>query len=605
MQWNVFNYTKNIRMKTDMKNFNNILKMVAVGFTLAATSCSDFADYNSVPNTGDAHAGNTLLQNIQENEQLSDFVKVLQKTGFDKTLSAANSYTVWAPVNGTYNVDEVLAMDSATIVKQFLNHHVAQYKYQTTDASSAEGGELHVVSLNDKKHDFTSSQFDGVAMDITNQPSSNGIMHTIKGVSPFFDNVYEKIEHLNGCDSIKAYVKQYDETYLDTRNSVIGPLVNGKQTYLDSVFKTRNNVVESIMRAKLSDEDSTYTMLCLTDEAWNEVLPKVKKLYKYVPKFNYVKLSKTGTTKGSSVTVSTTTKADDDITVDTLLYNDSLPKRAITANLVYSNTNAYNAPLLTGTVTDKDTLFSTRNSVQTAEYIRNILNNTVKVEQLSNGQMRYLKEFSLNPRLYNPILSAFYPSRTVQMKSDGMYTEANVAIQDVKLEQFVDVPAILTKEFFKEGTTSFYYIYTDPLYFEKTSAQVEWDFMFTDLRSTKYHLYILFMPATFDPNNTTDIKEAKYRITLTYTDANGTPQKKNLNANYVISKANGDKVNVFSAEIDSPICTAGIKDASMNVFIENANTFITSTNRNKYEQGIRLAGVFLVPDEIYQLSTNQ
>ena len=579
--------------------------MVAVGFTLTATSCSDFADYNSVPDTGDSHAENTLLKNIQDNEQLSDFVKVLQKTGFDRTLSAANSYTVWAPLNGTYDVDKVLAMDSATIVKEFLNHHVAQYKYQTTDAASAEGGQLHVVSLNDKKHDFTSSLFDGSEMDIKNLPSSNGIMHTIKGISPFYDNVYEKIEHLDGCDSIKAYVKQYDETYLDTRNSVVGPLVNGKQTYLDSVFKTRNNVVESIMRAKLSDEDSTYTMLCLTDEAWNEVLPKVKKLYKYVPKFNYVKLSKTGTTRGSSITVSASTKADEDITVDTLLYNDSLPKRMITANLVYSNTNAYNAPLLTGNVSDNDTIVSTRNSWQSAEYIRNVINNTVSVEKLSNGQMRYLKAFSLKPQLYNPILSAFYPSRTLYMDSKYPYTEANVNIKDVKLEQFVDVPEILIKELFKEGVTSFRYIYTDPQYFASTSSQVEWDFEFKDLRSTKYHLFVLFMPATFDPNNTTDIKDAKYKIYLTYTDVNGTPQKKTLNAAYTISKDKGDKVNVFSAEIDSPICTAGISDASMNLYIENANTFTTSTNRNKYEQRIRLAGVYLIPDEIYQLSTNQ
>ncbi len=588
-----------------MKNFKNILKMVAVGFTLAATSCSDYADYNTAPDTGDVHAGNTLLQNIQQNEQLSDFLKVLQKTGFDKTLDAANSYTVWAPLNGTYNVDEVLAKDSATIVKEFLNHHVAQYKYQTTDAASAEDGQLHIISLNDKKHNFTSSQFDGYEMDVKNQPSANGIMHTLKGMSPFYDNVYEKIEHLSGCDSVKTYVKKYDETYLDTKNSVIGPLVNGKQTYLDSVFKTRNNVVESIMDAKLSDEDSTYTMLCLNDEAWREVLPKVQKLYKYVPKFNYVKLSKLGTTKGSNVTVATSTKADEDITVDTLLYNDSLPKRVIMANMVYSQTNAYNKPLLTNSFTDEDTIVSTNNTRLSSEYIKNIIDNTVSTEPLSNGWMRYLKAFPLDPGVYNPIRYAFYPSRTVQMDSKYPYTEATVAMSDVNMEQFANVPEVLKEILFAKGTTSVRYIYADPTYFEKTSAQVEWDFAFTNLRSTKYHLLVLFMPPTFDPNNTTDLKEAKYKIHLTYTDTTGTPKKMALNASYTITKDNADKVNVFYKEIDSPICTVGLRDATMNLYIDNANSFTTTTNRNRYEQSIRLAGAYLVPDEIYQLYTNE
>ena len=71
---------------------------------LAATSCSDFSDYNEAPVDAAASGNKTLWENISENPQLSDFAALVTRAGFQQELLNARSYTVWAPVNGSFNV---------------------------------------------------------------------------------------------------------------------------------------------------------------------------------------------------------------------------------------------------------------------------------------------------------------------------------------------------------------------------------------------------------------------------------------------------------------------------------------------------------------------
>lgn len=71
-----------------------------VAAMFAATSCSDFSDYNETPSTGNMSADKTLWENISHNENLSDFAALVKKAGFDAALSQSHFYTVWAPANG-------------------------------------------------------------------------------------------------------------------------------------------------------------------------------------------------------------------------------------------------------------------------------------------------------------------------------------------------------------------------------------------------------------------------------------------------------------------------------------------------------------------------
>ena len=244
-------------------NYKNRVKMVMAGlfsFLLPSflSSCSDYSDYNSVPSAGDAPGANsTLWENISNDSQLTKFTALARKCNFSEVLNSARFYTVLAPIDAAISDAEynrLMACDSATIVRQFMQQHMTEYNYPISSALAG----TTIISLNAKHHPFTQDSFDGIGYSAVNIPATNGVMHKLNGMSEFYHNLYENIDNLSGCDLLKNYIQKYDEYYLDVNASVIGPLRDGKQTYLDSVMKKRNNVINSIMRANLEDEDSTY-----------------------------------------------------------------------------------------------------------------------------------------------------------------------------------------------------------------------------------------------------------------------------------------------------------------------------------------------------------
>ena len=213
---------------------------------LTAASCSDYDDYNTVPTDAQAGANQTLWENIVGDQQLTKFATLARKCNFSEALNSPRFYTVWAPVDNAISeadYSRLMASDSATIVKQFMQQHITEYNYPVSGALDS----TTIISLNAKHHPFTQVSFDGYSYNATNVPATNGVMHKINGMSEFYNNLYENIDNLEGCDLLKNYIQKYDEYYLDVNASVIGPLVDGKQTYLDSVMKKRNNVIRSIM----------------------------------------------------------------------------------------------------------------------------------------------------------------------------------------------------------------------------------------------------------------------------------------------------------------------------------------------------------------------
>ena len=91
------------------------LAIVSQGFQSCSDTWSDHFDMEGT--NGNA----TLLQLVENNPQLSDFHAVLKathvynnnhRTGvtFADLLGSDQTLTVWAPVNGTFNVDSLLEL---------------------------------------------------------------------------------------------------------------------------------------------------------------------------------------------------------------------------------------------------------------------------------------------------------------------------------------------------------------------------------------------------------------------------------------------------------------------------------------------------------------
>ncbi len=594
-----------------MKKSNKIGMMIVACGMLAATSCSDYSDYNTAPVDLNAMAGKTLWQNIQENENLTNFAKIIEKADFVTNLNNPRFYTVFAPLDGTYNADSVLALESDVILKEFVKQHVVEYNHPIIS-----GLDETLLSVNGKSHPFTSTNYgEGMyaSVDKVNLPASNGVMHLLSSQENFYCNIYENVNRTEGCDKFKEYIMQYDEKYIDESNSILGPINSaGEQTYEYIEYAHRNNVINDILHAKLENEDSTYTMLFPNDKAWDASYNRINSDYNYIAKVSYMDLSSiTAETAGSSI-AATVGKAD--ITVASPEYlNDSITKGWILNNTTFSHTFDRNKKLMDENATVLDTLYST--SRRYLASARDVQDYTVSTSKMSNGYVRVVDSIPFKPwDTFEPVL---------RTRAAVRYLKSTVSTESAKKSYLLESRDTLFKyvpKFIKERIVGDYS--DDETLFRCTSAihaatssQPEIDFALSDVLSTTYHIYVVTVPSQFVDTEESRTPEKPYYLSfyLNYTDADNKQQKVQLNLaedadpawgpvteviskkNHIVTKAG--YVNVIDlGEFTFPICYSGT-EAYPNLMMCHTQTFNTSSKRNKYEQDMRVAGVFLFPVE--------
>lgn len=277
---------------------------------LGFASCSD-DHYDIRP--AEESAAYTLWQNIEANPQLDSLAMILKRVkvyrketdnnaaqNYAELLNQPQTFTLWAPLNGTYNakavldqLDQVDAMRAEgnreaankleyTIGQQFVQNHLARFNYESNR------GQQEVRLLNSKLvyYNAAGNLFNGVNLNshYAAIPCSNGNMHIIDGRSPFAYNVY---------DFFKAYSDSYSNVYgtisdpsvdKDTFSpelSIEGALnENGEMVYVDSVYTNSNDLLDA-SRAQIKNEDSLYVAIVPTDRCWDQAMQKVGSLYKY------------------------------------------------------------------------------------------------------------------------------------------------------------------------------------------------------------------------------------------------------------------------------------------------------------------------------------
>ena len=585
----------------------------AISVICGSVACTDYSDYNSVP--ADATmpgADHTLWENISNDKQLSKFADLASKCNFSEVLNSPRFYTLWAPVDDAISDAEynrLMASDSATIVKQFMQQHMTEYNYPVSAALDS----LTIISLNAKHHPFTQKGFDGYSYSAVNLPSANGLMHKINGLSEFHNNLYENIDYLEGCDSLKKYIQQYDEYYLDVAASVVGPLRDGKQTYLDSVMRKRNNVIREIMRADLEDEDSTFCMLLPNNKAWEDAYVNILPNYHYIAKMDYLDLSKK--TSSAADTKAATAKADKAVEIDKPAeLQDSITRRNIVRNLVFSDTNPRNAAFFNhGALTPEDSVSST-----TTSYLQNaqtVIEHTIATNELSNGITRTIDSLTLNSwdTYVRPIVMSS-PTHTLKVRKLTTHNIPLDSLVDRRDTLFNKVPKMFEKWLFPPTSRFFTYVGVDSADVEGSTAIPEFDFALRDVCSATYHIYVITVPEQLN-NKDAAVKPYYLRFYLSWTDADNKQQYTTLAPNPKTPKATeittdngtsgsstiylGDpgRVNVIDlGEFTFPACYYG-QDAYPSLMMSHTKKYTTTANRRKYDQQMRIAGVFLIPKE--------
>lgn len=266
-----------------------ILPLGGVGGFLS--SCSDWDDHyeNEAANSAEL----TLWDAIQQRSDLSDFAQVLEKTmvfrqhkktpvSYADLLKGGRSFTLFAPVNGTFNKDSILSLvttangDSA-VERFFIMNHLSQ------NLVSADGTEKNFRLLNYKNASFADNKVNNVGFRESNIHSKNGIMHVMDRQLPYMMTIYETLVALPQFKSHGEFLASYNEDEFNESASVSSGIVDGKKIYIDSVMIERNKLMDRVGR--LNAEDSLYYVVIPTEAGWNKAWNTAFECFKY-PKTN-------------------------------------------------------------------------------------------------------------------------------------------------------------------------------------------------------------------------------------------------------------------------------------------------------------------------------
>ncbi len=264
--------------------------VMLLGSMLAGSSCEDVVGINVTPET--PFADKTLYEVIVNDPELSDFVEILNACGAecaDSLFNQSRVYTVWAPVNDEvfFNKDSILDRIAAgyredvflTFVKQHIANHVVA-------ANGALDSVNKVMVLNGKKPVFTGNYkdgftFSGIELKEKNIRAKNGILHKIATPSEYNYSIWEYLKVAENVDSVAQYLYSYNVTKFNEGQSIKGPMVDGEQTFLDSVFTTTNSWLDNGGVGLIDSEDSTYIVYVPSNAMWEREVAKADSCYAY------------------------------------------------------------------------------------------------------------------------------------------------------------------------------------------------------------------------------------------------------------------------------------------------------------------------------------
>ena len=354
-----------------------------------------------------------------------------------------------------------------------------------------------------------------------------------------------------------------------------------------------------------------YTVLIPTNEAWAEAYERISSYYKYIPSIAYQDLAsdQVGNTKGSagtimkanvgSVTTNLTTAPVDAKLQETGAYwTDSITKRIITRNLIYSEAHKkYNGKLASGVpFVENDTLYST-----TRNYLTNLQAldaATVETVRLSNGHARLLNAYPFTAEdTYAPVIKTRNVGRIVTASGGGVTT--------VRRENVPDSICILEDPEEKGNLT--YVKATVP---EGSNFAPELDFYLPGVLSTTYDIYAVIVPACVEIDTLVEgRKPYTLYFDINYTDASNTQITGRFDGDTIqTGNSNVKKVEPFEVAQDKidtlklgrltfPICYVGT-EARPNIKVMHSVSSFLSSYKKKYEQMLRVANIILRPVDV-------
>ena len=485
---------------------------VSCGAVSLNTACSEWDDHYEEPVT-QASGQQTLWQTIKQNPELSDFSEVLSKTmvlrqhrktdiSYADLLNGSQTYTVLAPVNGTFNKDSVLTLletdkGDSMVVRSFVGNHLSFSLTNDTEQPT------DFFLLNTKRASIGNGQVMGVNLKEKNMRAKGGILHVLETTLPYRRNLYEALINDDRYTKIGEQLTSYEEDEFSPSLSVEGDMVDGEQLYVDSVFIERNKLLELI--GEIADEDSTYYMIVPTTDEWQRVWQEAMEYYRY------------------------DAKVDGGDSLQRLYANDALLSDAIFSRTIQA---------------------SPEDSLKTFSYNKKYPKYHVFHRPFDEGGIFYGATSTTysNGTLYTTDKWPFTPQMTYQreLRCEG---EAKGVIIDNTLSSYTTLHHIA------DSVSENEYLVISP---EKNTSNWTMTFRLSGTLAGTYDICIVTLPQTvYDPTKT-NLKPCQFQAEINYVDENGNAKTLDC-GNKQKFKTRPEVVDtvVIAEDFKFPVCNVG------------------------------------------------
>lgn len=560
-----------------MISFKYIIQQAGYGLaaTLALAACSDWDDHYDAESSLLPTQHTSLWEAINSDAHLTQFSSLLSRTGYDQLLSTSQSFTVWAPEDNTYDYDALQQLSDSVLVNDFIKNHIARSNIQASGAVN----QKRVFMLNKKMMVFNGNgtyTMQGIHADQVNIATNNGTVHKLSGKIPFVPNIYETLDTTNHqIDSISSYFRKYHMKELDKSMSVPGPAKNGELTYIDSVFY-ESNTLYSLFNAYINREDSSYTMLLPTNEAWNKAKATISKYYNYAPKF-FVQQTVPGQNNTMKDTTFTVTLRDPE------QLKDSMVNRMLTQDLFYNNNlfdNKKLKDLQTGQTLTSDSLISTHLSNKEydtkiyADDAKELFSNATRLER-SNGSVWLTDDLHMRTwTTWNP---------EIRLEAEGSLNFK----KDLASTEVITIAAGAQNPAIKGHVSNNAYLLAKPLY---SAAHPDIYFYLPNVRSTTYSVYVVFVPANIT-NANAETTAHQMQIEVGYSDASG--KKKTQSFGTAIHNDPTIIDTLYAGDVTFPVAYYGTGDYQPYIRVRSR-----VRSGESYNEELRIDCIILRPKEL-------
>lgn len=538
----------------------NNIKQYIMGFlvscgTAAAlsglASCSDWDDHYEDMATNEAASQLTLWETMQQYPELSDFREVLSKTeiyrhnkktgvNYAQLLNGSQAFTVMAPVNGQFDKDALLQLvetnqGDSTVELNFVKNQLSNNVVSNADSVA------NFFLLNGKRATIGGGKIidTPISEDKANIKAKGGVLHILDKPLTYRHNLYEAMLNMPEFSKVGQQLKSYEKDIFMPSASIEGDMIDGEQTYIDSVFY-KSNILLSGMSGMMY-EDSTAIMVMCTDNEFQRVWDEAMSYFKFEPN---------------------------------VAGADSLQR-------LYANRN-----LLSDAFFSTAIQASPKDSLVTYSYNKRYPQYHVFHKPFDEGGILYgaTPIDCSNGTLYKTDKWPFTPQMTYQRE---LRTEGESTYLILKEEKLSKEPHTLVADSISENA----YMEINP---NPASASWSITYKLENTLSGTYDICAIILPTTVYDPEAEKIRPNKFRATITYVDEKGNEVKDEVLGKGLVN-------NEF--KVDTVVLKKDFKFPTCNYNQENAKVYITLTDevskndlaKNKYTRKLFLDCIYLRP----------